>query len=78
MRVESSVDIAVPQEKVWPFLIEPEKILKWIITFQKFEYTTEQYSGVALPPITIPPFRSKLHSLSPLEREAGNRASYEV
>jgi len=32
----------------------------------------------ALPPITIPSFRSKLHSLSPLEREAGNQVSYEV
>jgi len=33
---------------------------------------------VGLPPIAIPPFRSKLQSFSPLEREAGNRASYEV
>ena len=49
MRVESSVEIAVPPEKVWPFLIEPEKVLQWCITFQKFEYTGEQRSGVGTP-----------------------------
>jgi uncharacterized protein YndB with AHSA1/START domain len=49
MRVEKSIEIAVPPEKIWPFLIKPEKILKWIITFQKFEYTTEQSSGVGTP-----------------------------
>ena len=46
MRVQNSVEIAAPPEKIWPFLIEPEKILKWCITFQKFEYTGEQRSGV--------------------------------
>ncbi len=49
MRVESSIEIAAPPEKVWPFLIEPENILKWCITFRKFEYTGEQRSGVDTP-----------------------------
>ena len=49
MRVESSVEIASPPEKVWPFLIEPEKVLRWCITFRKFEYTSEQRSGVGTP-----------------------------
>jgi uncharacterized protein YndB with AHSA1/START domain len=49
MRVERSIEIAAPPEKIWPFIVEPEKILKWIITFQKFEYTTEQNSGVGTP-----------------------------
>jgi uncharacterized protein YndB with AHSA1/START domain len=49
MRVESSVEIAAPPEKVWPFLVEPEKVLKWCITFRKFEYTSEQRSGVGTP-----------------------------
>jgi uncharacterized protein YndB with AHSA1/START domain len=49
MRVESSVEITAPPEKVWPFLIEPEKILKWCITFQKYEYTSKQRSGVGTP-----------------------------
>ena len=46
MRVQNSIEIAAPPEKIWPFLVEPEKILKWCITFQKFEYTGEQRSGV--------------------------------
>ena len=49
MRVKSSIEIAAPPEKVWPFLIEPEKVLKWCITFRKFEYTGEQRSGRGTP-----------------------------
>ena len=49
MIVHRSVEIAAPPQKIWPFLIEPEKIMKWIITFQKFKYTTEQNSGVGTP-----------------------------
>ena len=36
MRVQNSVEIATPPERIWPFLIEPEKVLKWCITFKKF------------------------------------------
>jgi uncharacterized protein YndB with AHSA1/START domain len=46
MKVQKSIEIAVPPDKIWPFLIEPEKILKWCITFLKFEYTGDQRSGV--------------------------------
>ena len=46
MRVQRSIEIAAPPGKIWPFLIEPEKILKWCITFRRFEYTGEQRSGV--------------------------------
>ena len=46
MKVQSSIDIAAPPQKVWPFLVEPEKILKWCITYQKFEYTGAQRPGV--------------------------------
>ena len=49
MRVERSIEIAAPPQKIWPYLVEPEKILKWIITFQKFKYTSEQNSGVGTP-----------------------------
>ena len=45
MRVQKSIEIAAPPEKIWPFLVEPEKILKWCITFKKFEHTSEQRSG---------------------------------
>jgi len=49
MKVQKSIEIAAPPDKIWPFLIEPEKILKWCITFLKFEYTGEQRSGVGTP-----------------------------
>ena len=42
MKIEKSVEIAAPPEKVWPFLIEPENILKWYFPLQRFEYTSEK------------------------------------
>ena len=49
MKVQRSIEIAAPPERIWPFLVEPEKILKWCITLQKFEYTGKQRSGVGTP-----------------------------
>ena len=46
MIVKGSVEISAPPEKIWPLLVEPENILKWCITFKKFEYTSKQRSGV--------------------------------
>ena len=46
MRVERSIEIAAPPEKIWPFFIEPEKILKWFTLLRKFEYTSDKRSGV--------------------------------
>ncbi len=49
MRVQRSIEIAAPPEKIWPFLVEPDKILKWFYLLQKFEYTGEQRSGAGTP-----------------------------
>ena len=49
MRIQRSIEIAAPPEKVWPFLVEPDKILKWCITLEKFEYTSDQRNGVGTP-----------------------------
>ena len=49
MRVEKSIEIASPPPKIWPFFVEPEKVLQWCITFKKFEYTSNQRSGVGTP-----------------------------
>jgi uncharacterized protein YndB with AHSA1/START domain len=49
MRVQRSIEIAAPPEKIWPFVVEPDKILKWFYLLQKFEYTNEQRSGVGTP-----------------------------
>ena len=49
MKVQKSIDINVAPDKVWQFLVKPEKILQWCITFKKFEYAGEQRSGIGTP-----------------------------
>jgi len=49
MRIQRSIEITAPPEKIWPFLVEPDKILKWFTLLRKFEYTSEQRSGVGTP-----------------------------
>jgi carbon monoxide dehydrogenase subunit G len=49
MRVQKSIEIAAPPERVWPFFVEPEKVLQWCTTFRKFEYTGTQHSGIGTP-----------------------------
>ena len=45
MKVQRSIDIAASPEKIWPFLVEPEKIMKWFTHLKKFEYTGQQRGG---------------------------------
>ena len=49
MKVQRSIDIAAPPQKIWPFLTEPEKILEWYTLLQKFGYTGEQRHKVGAP-----------------------------
>jgi len=49
MRVQQTIEVNVPTNRVWPFFVEPEKIMQWCITFKKFEYTSNQRSGVGTP-----------------------------
>ena len=46
MKVQGSIVINAPPEKIWPYLVEPEKVLQWSSTYKKFEYVGEQHSGV--------------------------------
>jgi len=46
MKVQKAIEIAAPPEKVWPFFVEPEKVVQWCITFRRFEYAGSQRSGV--------------------------------
>jgi uncharacterized protein YndB with AHSA1/START domain len=46
MRIQRSIDISASPEKIWPFLVEPDKILKWFTLLRKFEYTGNKKSGV--------------------------------
>lgn len=45
MRIENSIEIAATAEILWRFLIEPERVLSWS-PFSKYEYISEQCSGV--------------------------------
>jgi uncharacterized protein YndB with AHSA1/START domain len=45
MKVQRSIEVGAPPEKVWPFLVEPEKILKWFNLLRKFEYTGDKRRG---------------------------------
>ena len=49
MKIEKSIEIAAPPERIWPFLVDPEKVIKWSITFRKYQYTGDQRSGVGTP-----------------------------
>jgi uncharacterized protein YndB with AHSA1/START domain len=46
MKLQRSIEIAAPPEKVWPYLVEPEKIMKWFTLLKKFEYTSKRCGGV--------------------------------
>jgi uncharacterized protein YndB with AHSA1/START domain len=49
MKVQKSIEIAASPKTIWPFFIDPEKVLQWCITFRKFEFTGDQQSGVGTP-----------------------------
>jgi uncharacterized protein YndB with AHSA1/START domain len=43
--IHKEIIINANAEKIWPFLVEPEKILKWCFTLESFEYTSDQKGG---------------------------------
>ena len=46
MKVSKSIDIMESAVKIWPYFVEPERILQWYSTFKKFEYCSDQRSGL--------------------------------
>jgi uncharacterized protein YndB with AHSA1/START domain len=46
MKINRSIVIKADPEKIWPFLVEPERILQWCFTLQNFEYTNQVSHGV--------------------------------
>jgi len=49
MKVTKSIEIDAAPEKTWPFLAEPDNILKWYFPLQKFKYIGEQCQEVGAP-----------------------------
>jgi hypothetical protein len=46
MKMLCSIEIAVAPEKIWPFLVEPEKILRWATPLKNIYITSEQRNCV--------------------------------
>jgi len=46
MKVEKSIEISAAPEIIWPFLVEPTKIVMWFDSFKKCEYANEKQVGV--------------------------------
>ena len=46
MIVQRSIVIGSTPEKIWPFLVEPDKIMKWCFTLENFKYTNKSNEGV--------------------------------
>ena len=49
MRIQKVIEVNVPTSRIWPYFVEPERIMQWCITFKRFEYTSNQRSGVGTP-----------------------------
>ena len=45
MDVHRSIEIAAPPERVWPLLVEPDKVLGWYVTLNEFRYLDEGQRG---------------------------------
>ena len=45
MDVHRSIDIAAPPERVWPFLVEPDKVMRWFVGLKEFRYLDESRRG---------------------------------
>ena len=46
MKVENSIEIAAPPEKIWSLITERENLLKWHPGAQTFDFIGEQRGGV--------------------------------
>jgi uncharacterized protein YndB with AHSA1/START domain len=46
MKADGSIEIAAAPEKVWPFLVKADLILKWYTLLRDFKYTSEKEAGV--------------------------------
>jgi carbon monoxide dehydrogenase subunit G len=46
MKAHGSIEIAAPPERIWPFLVEPEQVIRWSDTCKKYQYAGEQHTGV--------------------------------
>ncbi len=46
MKLRRSIVIKATGEKIWPFLVEPEKIIKWCTPINVIKHTSQQRTGL--------------------------------
>ena len=47
MKIQKSIQIATPADKIWPFLIEPASVMKWCCNVERIIlHTNEQNHGL--------------------------------
>ena len=46
MKLQRSIEIKATGEEIWPFLVEPEKIIKWCTPLNVIRYSSQQRGGV--------------------------------
>lgn len=46
MKLQRSIEIKATPEKIWPFLVEPENIMKWCSPISTIRYTGLQRGGL--------------------------------
>jgi hypothetical protein len=49
MKIQKSIEIAAVAEKIWPFLVEPEYIIKWCSPVKRILQMNEQRGGLGTP-----------------------------
>ena len=49
MKIHKTIKISAPAIKIWPFLVEPENIVKWCSTVKSILHTSAQHSGLSTP-----------------------------
>jgi len=45
MKVEKSEVMSATPQQIWPYLIEPDKMMKWCSTFQKCDFVGDRFVG---------------------------------
>jgi hypothetical protein len=48
MKIQKTIKIAASASKIWPFLVEPQNILKWC-PVETIRHTSEQHGGLNTP-----------------------------
>lgn len=46
MKIQESIEITAPADRIWPYLATPSKVLKWASSFKRFEFENGETSGL--------------------------------